>query len=496
MQPGEPIAIPERGGSLPPLHFHPSRPLNDVLLPSSPSAVMNPSAPKRFPWTHLPGHIQQRILSCAILPDGSDTALIVGNPDHSTYLQKVAVPILLALGSWTGYCDAVCILYRNVQVNLCIHRRSSVTFLTSAHALRPRSMVVKLRMILDIKKSLPLFDTGHTIRQSKGKLIKINVPTALRCMKVHGRLSKVEFLIDSLAAMVEREQHVPEDYLPMAEIHLVNRGVLQMWDDCMASSSFGKRPSTRQAETVIAPAFLACRAWQSGFLPLFEDGTFQNGATLALLPNRNQDDRNRITGEDLGNTISRVDGANLMRFWLGGTIVELLDETVHPASWIDPFTLSNRRADDLDGIGRSIQNRQNDSSPREDAVGDSSEIENELPPPAAKAPDSPSESASTSGETGCEEQHGAMNLQKRLYGTRLGHSASHDAPGPSKGYNTPSDDGSVSDEVEMRNLHRRYGVGSRVRENTSSVSPSSSESPAHSALIGGTASPSSESELD
>lgn len=457
---------------------------------------MDPSAPKGFPWIHLPSHIQQRILSCAILPDGPDTALIVGDSDHSTHLQKVAVPILLALGSWTGYCNAVCILYRVVQVDLCIHRRSSVTFLTSAHALRPRSMVVELRMILDIKKSLPLFDTGHTIRQSKGKLIKINVPTALRCMKVHGRLSKVEFLIDSLAGMAGREQHVPEDYLPMAEIHLVNRGVLQMWDDCLASSSFGKRPSTRQAETVIAPAFLACRAWQSGFLPLFEDGTFQNGATLALLPNRNQHDQNRNAGEGFGNTISRVDGANLMRFWLGGTIVELLDETVHPASWIDPFTLSKRRADDLDGIGRSVQNRHTDSWPREDAVGDSSENENEIPPSLAKAPDSSSEFASMIGDTGYEDRHGAMNLQKRLYGTRLGYSASHDAPGPSKGYNTPSDDGSLSDEVEMRSLHRRYGVGSRVRENTSSVSPSSSESPTHSALIGGTASPSSDSELD
>lgn len=496
MQSGETIAIPERGSSLPTLHVHPSRPFHDVLIPNSPSAVMDPSAPKRFPWTHLPSHIQQRILSCAILPDGSDTALIVGNPDHRKHLQKVAVPILLALGSWTGYCNAVCILYRNVQVDLCTYRRSSVTFLTSAHALRPRSMVVKLRMILDIKKSLPLFDTGHTIRQSKGKLIKINIPTALRCMKVHGRLSEVDFLIDNLAAMVEREQHVPEDYLPMAEIHLVNRGVLQMWDDCMTSSSFGKRPSTRQAETVIAPAFLACRAWQSGFLPLFEDGTFQNGATVALLPNRNQHNENRTAGEGFGNTITRVDGANLMRFWLGGTIVELLDETVQPASWIDPFTLSNRRADDLDGIGRSVQSLQSDSWPRKDAEGDSSENENEIPPSPAKATDSSSESASMSGETGYQGQHGGINLQKQLYGTRLGYGASHDAPGPSKGYSTPSDDGSLSDEVEMRNLHRRYGVRSRVRENTSSVSPSSSESPAHSARIGDTASPSSDSELD
>lgn len=456
--------------------------------------MTDPRAPKEFPWTRLPDHIQQRILSCAILPHGSDTALIIGNPDHSIHLRKVAVPILLALGSWSGYCNAMRILYRNVHVDLCIHRRSSVIFLTSVHALRPRNMVAKLQMVLDIKKSLPLFDTGHTIRQSKGKLIKMNVPTALRCMKVHGRLSGVEFLINSLAATAKLEQHVPEDYLPLAEIQLVNRSVLQMLDDCMASSSFGKRPDLRQAETVIAPAFLACRAWQSGFLPLFEDGTFRKGATLALMPKRDQNDRGRTGGEGIGDTISRVDGASLMRFWLGGTILELLDETAQPSSWIDPFTLSTRRADDLDGTGPSVESLQSDPLPDEDAVADSVENENEVPPCPGKATDSSSEFASTSGETGYEEQHSAMNLQKRLNDTGLG--CSHAAPGPSKGYGTPSDDGSLSDEFEMRKLHQRYGLGSTIRENTSPISPSSSGSPAHSALIGGTASTSSDSELE
>lgn len=457
---------------------------------------MDPAAPKAFPWTRLPNIIQLRILSFAILPEGPDTALIVGDPNHSRHLQKVAVPVFLGLCSWSGYCNAMRILYRNVHLDLCIHRRSSVIFLTSVHALRPRNMVVKLRMALDIKKSLPLFDTGHTIRQSKGKLIKVNVPTALRCMKVHGRLSEVEFLIDSMVATAEQKQRVPEDYLPMAEIQLVNRNVLKMLDDHAASSSVGSGPVTRQAQTVIAPAFLACRAWQSGFLPLFGDGTFHKGTTLAVMSKRNQSDQDQTAGEGVEVAISRVDGASLMRFWLGGTIVELLDETVHPSSWIDPFTLSTRPSDDLDATGSNVENFQCDHSTKDGAVSDSVEDNNGIPPSLAKAADSSSESTPTSSENGYQKQQTAVNLQKRPYDTRPVYNSSHDVPGASKGYDTSSDEGSLSDENEMRNLHQRYGVGSKARETTFSASPSSSESPTHSMLVGGTASPSSDSDLE
>lgn len=457
---------------------------------------MDPGTSKEFPWARLPNLIQQRILSCTILPDGPDTALIVGDPDHSIYLRKVAVPVLLSLGSWSGYCNAMRILYRDVRLDLCIHRRSSVIFLTSGHALRPRNMVIKLRMVLDIKKSLPLFDSGHTIRQSKGKLIKMNIPTALRCMKVHGRLSEVEFLVDRKVATTEQEQHVPEDYLPMAEIQLVNWSVLQMVDDDTTSSSVVAGDSVGHMETLIAPAFLACRAWQSGLLPMFEDGTFQKGATLAVMSRQHRCDQQGITEDGVGDRISRVDGATLMRFWLGGTIVELLDETVHPSSWVDPFTLSSQRYDDFKGLGRSVENRQSYPWTSEDAIADSIENEHEPPPFLTKAIHSSPESASTSGEAGIQGQHDAMNAQKVPYDPRLVYNASHVAAGASKGYDTPSDDGSLSDEAEMRNLHQRYGVGSRNRQNTISASSSSSESAAHSMLIGGTTSPSPDSELE
>lgn len=461
---------------------------------------MEPTTPAAFPWTRLPLHIQQRILSFAVLPDGPGTPLIVGDRHHSAHLRTVAVPMLLALGSWSGYFNAVRDLYRDVHVDLSVHRRSSLNFLTSYRALRPRGMVVKLRMIVNVKKSLPLFDTGHTIRQSKGKLIKMNIPTALRCMKLHGRLSEVEFLVDSLGDTAEVEKGVPENYLPMAEIQLVGRSILHVLDDKVASSSAGLRPDIGEAETVIAPAFLACRAWQSGFLPLFEDGTFQKGVSLGLILNGHQSDPKGSAGEDSGDSIFRVDGASLMRYWLGGTIVELLDETAQPSSWIDPFTLSTQRPENLDGVASSVASHQSELLPRRIAVVDSIENDNDIAASPDKATDSPVESAWKSRRAESEEPLSVLNQQRRPDNAQMGCSISHDAPGPSKSYNTPSEGESMSDEVEMRTLHRRFGVGSRVRENMSSPSRSRSSSPARSVLIAtissGMASPTSSSDLE
>lgn len=496
MQPGAPVALPERGSSLSPLHVYASQPLHDVS-PSSglPDVVMEPRTFRTFPWTRLPQHIQQRILSYTILPDGPGTPLIIGDPDHSTHLREITVPVLLALGSWSAYFNGVRVLYRAVHMNICTHRRSSMNFLTSQRSVGPRSMVMKLRMTIDIKKSLPLFDTGYTIRQSKGKLIKMNVPTALRCMKVHGRLSEVELLIDSLAATTEPKHEVPDNYLPMAEIQLVNRSVLQRWDHHVVSSSLGIHPDIQQADTVIAPAFLACRAWQSGLLPLFEDGTFRKGVSLGLVLNGHRSDREQTAAEDEGAKISPIDGSSLMRYWIGGTIVELLDESLQLSSWTDPFTLS-QRADDLDGTASSVANHRSEPLLQENSVVDSVEEENDMTVSPANASDTLIRSARKSREARYEEPHRLVNLQKRRDEARLGYRAKHDAPRPSKGYNVPSEDESLSDEVEMRTRHQRFGVGSRVCESMSSVSPSSSESPPSSELIGGIASPSSNPDIE
>lgn len=355
---------------------------------------------------------------------------------------------------------------------------------------------MNLRMTIDIKKNLPLFDTGHTIRQSKGKLIKMNVPTALRCMKVNGRLSEVEFLIDSLAATDGVEHDVPDEYLPMAEIQLVSRSGLSLMDYDTAHSSPRVRPDIEQAVTVIAPAFLACRAWQSGFLPLFEKGTFEKGASLGLMRDRHRSDQKQVAQGNSERTISPVDGDSLMRYWLGGTIVELLDETVQPSSWIDPFTLSAQRGDDLGYIDSSMASHRSEHLPHKTAVVDSIEDEDNMTESPAKATIGSSGSAWKSGETRHKESQSVISLQRRLEDARLVYSTGHDAPGPSKGYNTPSNDGSPSDEVEMRTLHQRFGIGLRARENISSISPSHSRSPTGSALISGIRSPSSNSELE
>lgn len=496
MQPGARVALPERGSSLPPLHVHASEPLHDVSPPSRlPDVVMEPRTSRAFPWTRLPQHIQLRILSHIILPDGPGTPLIIGDPDHSTHLRKIAVPVLLALGSWSGYYNGVRVLYCAVHMDICSHRRSSMNFLTSHRTVGPRSMVAKLRIIIDIKKSLPLFDTGYTIRQSKGKLIKMNVPTALRCMKVHGRLSEVELLIDSLAATAEPKHEVPESYLPMAEIQLANRSVFQKWDNYVASSSLETHSEIKQADIVVAPAFLACRAWQSGLLPLFEDGTFRKGASLGLVLNEYRSDQKRTAGQHAEAKISPIDGSSLMRYWIGGTIVELLDETLQLSSWTDPFTLS-QRAYDLDGTASSGTNHLSEPLLPENLVADSIEDESDMTVSPANASDTLFRSAWKEREAKYEGPHCVMNLQKRREDARLGYRASHDSPGPSKGYNVHSDDESLSEDVEMRTLHQRFGVGSRVCESMSSVSPSSSESPPSSEMIGGIASPSSNPDVE
>lgn len=447
-----------------------------------------------FPWTRLPQHIQQRILAHTLLPDGPGTPFIVGDPEHSTHLREVAVPLFIALGSWSAYFDGVRILYRAVYLDICVRRRSSLSFLTSHRALRPRSMVVKLRITIDIKKSLPLFDTGHTIRQSKGKLIKMNVPTALRCMKVHGRLCEVDFLIDSLAEASEAENEVPEYYLPLAEIQLVNQSVLQVCDDHVAAPNLGLRSDIRQADTVIAPAFLACRAWQSGFLPLFEHGAFQKGVSLGLVLSGHHSDHKRASRKDDGDVVCPIDGVSLMRYWIGGTIVELLDETLRPSCWTDPFTLSPQRAH-VEASSRTA-NHQSEPLPHRNAVVKSIEDENNMAASANKATDSSLENAWRSGKLKCVETHRVMIPQRRPNEAHLEYSTNHDGPGLSKGYNTPSDDGSISDEVELRVLHQRFGVGSRVCESMSSVSHSSSGSPTSSVLIDGIASTSSNLELE
>ncbi|KAL1855255.1 hypothetical protein Daus18300_011161 [Diaporthe australafricana] len=418
---------------------------------------MDLSAPKSFPWIRLPKHIQQEILSYVVLPDGPHKPLVIGNQDHRDHVQNGAVPIFLALGSWISYVDAMSILYREVHMDISVHRRSSVTFLTSPGFLGPRCMVSKLRMYFDIKKSLPFFDTGHTIAQSKGKLIKMNAPTALRCMKVHGRLSEVEFFIDNSAASAG----MGLNYLPMAEMQLVSRESFPVSGNCKTASGIGVRPNVAQAETVIAPAFLACRAWQSGFLPLLEDGAFQHGASLGLVFNGQDSDQGHNVGNDSGNLIVHVDGANLMRYWLGGTIVELLDGLGQHSSWIDPFTLAHRQAGIPERNDVTAANPCIASSLDEDAVIDSIELDNDRAPSPTKGLDSSLEASSRN----------------------RGHSASHDDRRPSTKYQAYFVEADSSDGEEISILHQRFGMGSSVRANRSPVSPSRSGSPKRAGVV-------------
>ncbi|KUI72353.1 hypothetical protein VM1G_07540 [Cytospora mali] len=345
-------ALPLRSSSVPPMHLHSPQtthnlsPETVLLSVEEHSTLKKPSKSNAFTWSHLPPHIQQRILVHALIPDGPGTPIVIGLSEHRAHLNTTAVPIFLALGSWEAYINAASIFYQHIHVNLSLFSGTAMAFLTSPIAIRPRSLVSKVQLHFTIKENLLLFDTGYTVSQSRGKLIKMNIPTALRSMRTHGRLREVEFeILKGLSAGSKnrREGAVPGYYFPMAKIQLASLTipVVEESDELRVSSKTSM--SEHAAQVIVAPAFLACRAFQSGLLPLLEDGGFEKTKlSLETMVDTDAD----TAMDDTSTAAHLVYGKTFVQYWLGATVVELLDISPADHTWADPFPLI-RESDEI-----------------------------------------------------------------------------------------------------------------------------------------------------
>lgn len=296
-----------------------------------------------FLWVCLPEKIQHDILHHAFFPsDFGEAALVMGEPSHRKHLQATAIPILLGQGNWQAYTAAARVLYSEVHLALFRYPDAAMHFLTSPTTLRLRNFVCKLQTRMDIENDLHLFDEGWRSTSSPPEA-RVNIPAALHSMHIHGRLCEVHFLLNvpeilyqpnsDLSSGSMSKCAVPSYYLPMARLQLAHRG-LHFGKPPMPSSTLASKPGRE----VIAPAFLAGRAFQHGFLPLFREGVvWKSDLSLEMVL---EDDQSRVEG---------IDAARWFRYWLGTTLLEVLgDNTAWHFShceWVNPFTI-RRHVDD------------------------------------------------------------------------------------------------------------------------------------------------------
>ncbi|ROV94744.1 hypothetical protein VMCG_08892 [Cytospora schulzeri] len=427
-----------RSSSVPPIHLH-SLGLAHTLSPATclPSLAeqYTPTKPSKrnvFSWSRLPHHIQQGILAHALLPDGPGTPISIGLPEHRAHLNATAVPIFLALGSWEAYGNAAAIFYHHIYINLSLFQGSAMTFLTSPTTLRPRSLVVQVQLHFTIKEHIVLFDTGYTVSQSMGKLIKMNIPTSLRSMQTHGRLSEVELLIlrgQQVDPESGRESAAPGYYFPMARIQLAGWTPVAGSDDLL-----------QPAEAIVAPAFLACRAFQSGLLPLLEDGVFEK-TRLAL---------QSVGDMDGATTVHEVDRNTFVQYWLGATVLELLDIFSTVETWADPFPTTVRCGGNADEMALDLT-----LSPGSDTVAPSREIKYELLSSPVKFPTSSSGSDTESSSDEVVIKFDTLRDDPR----QEKQDASRNESGLSDDdVDDTSSEGSSSSEEFVRELHKRFGA--------------------------------------
>lgn len=295
-----------------------------------------------FPWVRLPKEIQHDILRNALLPSElGSTALVIGKPSHRAHMHSVAIPILLGLSNWEAYTDAAQILYAQVDLVLLQTPDAAMYFLTSPTTLHPRRLVARLQIRMDIEHDLCMFDEGWRSTASAPEA-RVNIPTALHSMRIHGRLREVHFLLSVPEIIYHRdpdpttgkERTMSTYYLPMARLQLAHWEAA-VWDSPGACSA----PASTPGREVIAPAFLAGRAFQYGFIPLFEAGVMEK-STLRL----------EVVSRTAKSRVEGTDAERLFKYWLGATIVEVLGELkaikIARGKWIDPFAIARRMSND------------------------------------------------------------------------------------------------------------------------------------------------------
>lgn len=341
------------------------------------------------PWDHLPKEVQDSILRHALLPEGTP-ALVVGNSSHHDHVQHNALPLLLAMGNWDAYIAAAEILYRHVQLVLFLFPAATMTFLTSPHTQRVRGLVRDLHVRMSLETDLFLFDAGWpcpTAAVAVGEdnnnndnsnknnpnpdltPMNVTIPTALHTMRLYGRLRAITYQLVLPETVYHRSHHhpdlerghertVPSYYLPMARLQLGSwapdpkaaaegRSVADA--DASANAKAKAKANVQLCATrvsrasapgvqVLAPAFLAGRAFQAGFLPLLEEGVFER--VRVKLEVVSADGRKWSIGFDVGKLFA----------WLGTTVVEVLSHErameCARGNWFDPFHIARQVGDE------------------------------------------------------------------------------------------------------------------------------------------------------
>lgn len=332
--------LPARSSSLPPIHL--SCDQGGVSSISSIDPLNFVSVTKNddgsFPWGRLPKELQQDILRHALLPAKLGTsALVIGKPSHHAHMLSTAIPILLGQGSWEAYTAAAHILYSEAHLKLFSYPDAAMHFLTSPTTLRIRSLVSKLQIRMDIEHDLYLFDEGWRSKESAPEA-RVNIPTALYGMHNFGRLHEVHFMLNvpeiiyyrDADPVTMKECTVPSYYLPLARVQLAHREK-QGWD----VAGFYSTPTLLPGREVIAPTFLAARAWQYGFLPLLKGGAIGK-SSFSL----------EVVSKDGKSRVEESDAEAVFRCWLGATILEVLtkQQAMNTArgKWVDPFAIARR----------------------------------------------------------------------------------------------------------------------------------------------------------
>ncbi|KAK7736696.1 hypothetical protein SLS53_006905 [Cytospora paraplurivora] len=317
-----------------------------------------------------------------------------------------------------------------------------------------------------------LFDTGYTVSESRGKLIQMNIPTALRSMKTHGRLGKVELLVPTGLPAGPRNglnATIPGFYSPMARIQLASWASVASSDECLKSQEHYMR-----AEVVVAPAFLACRAFQSGLLPLLMDGVFDKKTKLGLL---SEDDaaEGDLAANDNSVATNPIDVDALVQYWLGATVVQLFDVSHVDCDWVDPFSFVVQIGE---GTDEPIP-AENEALPAGGETTQSREAEYELVSSPVKYissdQDSDDDISSEDSSSGEEDARALHDTSDALRGGSQPEQLA-DQGKPELSDDDTSSELSSTDEETFRALHKGFGVtppnNTQVRDEPRDDSPS------------------------
>lgn len=310
-------SLPARCASLPPLHLD---------YPHPASKLFTIPEDDHFSWVDLPKEIQHRILRDALAmtstsPTGAGPAWTYKN--YCTHLRETILPLFLGLGRWDAYLEAASIFYHELCFSIGeSNRKALLRLLSSPKSLRTRNFVHKLEIHFRLPFDLDLFDVESSNPSA-------DIATALRSMRVHGQLRDMNLVLyrpDRMCLPYDfdpdffssTESEAIRFHLPMARLHIVNSVSSGVFSEITQNLSVAGPNAIQPGTTVIAPVYLASRAFQLGLLPLLERSAFQK-STLTL----------RLYSETpLGWAFrdEEIDGHSVFTHWIGATDLKDISE--------------------------------------------------------------------------------------------------------------------------------------------------------------------------